>query len=241
MSMGAVYLRVGSTKGTDLGGLYKSMPWTTGFCLVGAASISAVPLFSGFVTKSMIMFAAATYQPMDLTWLWFILLFASAGVLEHAGIKIPYFAFFAHDSGKRPKEAPLGMRVAMGLSSVLCILIGCFPQTFYQLLPGNELGLAGEFEYSPYTLTHIVTQVQLLFFAARCRLRHDADEKVSRRSSQRERRRGRDLAEIAPGYLEEVPWPSFPRVECCRGALPDVGPGSNRTHLWPWTATLGDL
>ena len=166
MSMGAVYLRVGSTKGTDLGGLYKSMPWTTGFCLVGAASISAVPLFSGFVTKSMIMFAAATYQPMDLTWLWFILLFASAGVLEHAGIKIPYFAFFAHDSGKRPKEAPLGMRVAMGLSSVLCILIGCFPQTFYQLLPGNELGLAGEFEYSPYTLTHIVTQVQLLFFAA---------------------------------------------------------------------------
>ena len=84
MAMGAVYLRVGSTKGTDLGGLYKSMPWTTGFCLVGAASISALPLFSGFVTKSMIMFAAATYQPMDLTWLWFILLFASAGVLEQS-------------------------------------------------------------------------------------------------------------------------------------------------------------
>ncbi len=166
MAMGAVYLRVGSTKGTDLGGLYKSMPWTTGFCLVGAASISALPLFSGFVTKSMIMFAAATYQPMDLTWLWFILLFASAGVLEHAGIKIPYFAFFAHDSGKRPKEAPLGMRVAMGISSVLCILIGCFPQTFYQLLPGDQLGLEGKFEYLPYTLTHIVTQMQLLFFAA---------------------------------------------------------------------------
>ena len=166
MAMGAVYLRVGSTKGTDLGGLYKSMPWTTGFCLVGAASISALPLFSGFVTKSMIMFAAATYQPMDLTWLWFILLFASAGVLEHAGIKIPYFAFFAHDSGKRPKEAPMGMRVAMGISSVLCILIGCFPQTFYQLLPGDQLGLEGKFEYLPYTLTHIVTQMQLLFFAA---------------------------------------------------------------------------
>jgi multicomponent Na+:H+ antiporter subunit D len=166
MAMGAVYLRVGSTKGTELGGLYKSMPWTTGFCLVGAASISALPLFSGFVTKSMIMFAAATYQPMDLTWLWFILLFASAGVLEHAGIKIPYFAFFAHDSGKRPKEAPMGMRVAMGISSVLCILIGCFPQTFYQLLPGDQLGLEGKFEYAPYTLTHIVTQMQLLFFAA---------------------------------------------------------------------------
>ena len=165
MAMGAVYLRVGSTKGTDLGGLYKSMPWTTGFCLVGAASISAMPLFSGFVTKSMIMVAAATYTPMDLTWLWFILLFASAGVLEHAGIKIPYFAFFAHDSGKRPKEAPLNMRVAMGISSVLCIAIGCFPSTFYQLLPGDELGL-GAFAYAPYSLTHIVTQLQLLLFAA---------------------------------------------------------------------------
>lgn len=156
MSMGAVLLRTGTTKGTELGGLYKSMPWTTGFCLVGAASISAMPLFSGFVTKSMIMAGAANE---GMTWLWLILLFASAGVLEHAGIKIPYFAFFAHDSGKRPKEAPLNMRVAMGFSSVLCIVIGCFPATFYKLLPYTT-------DYHAYSLTHIVTQMQLLMFAA---------------------------------------------------------------------------
>ena len=54
MSMGAVLFRVGTAKGSELGGLYKSMPWTAGFCLVGAASISAFPLFSGFVTKSMV-------------------------------------------------------------------------------------------------------------------------------------------------------------------------------------------
>jgi len=156
MAMGAVYLRVGTTKGTELGGLYKSMPWTTGFCLIGAASISAMPLFSAFVTKSMIM-AGAVHQ--NLTWLWFILLFASAGVLEHAGIKIPYFAFFAHDSGKRPKEAPLNMRIAMGISSVLCILIGCFPAKFYQLLPYTT-------DYHAYSVTHVITQLQLLVFAA---------------------------------------------------------------------------
>ncbi len=55
MSMGAVLLRVGTINGSELGGLYKSMPWTTFFCIVGAASISAFPLTSGFVTKSMIL------------------------------------------------------------------------------------------------------------------------------------------------------------------------------------------
>ena len=43
---------------------------------------------------------------------------ASAGVLEHAGVKIPFFAFFSHDSGKRPKEAPFTMLLAMGLEVV---------------------------------------------------------------------------------------------------------------------------
>lgn len=155
MSMGAVLFRVGTTKGSELGGLYKSMPWTTGFCIVGAASISALPLFSAFVTKSMIISAA-----MDggYFWVWVILLFASAGVVEHAGIKIPYFAFFAHDSGKRCKEAPFNMLTAMAISATLCVAIGSFPSIFYKLLPYDA-------SYVPYTLDHIVTQMQLLFFA----------------------------------------------------------------------------
>jgi len=59
MSMGAVLYRTGTCKGSELGGLYKSMPFTTGFCIIGAASISAFPLFSGFVSKSMILLAVA--------------------------------------------------------------------------------------------------------------------------------------------------------------------------------------
>ena len=94
MSMGAVLHMTGRIKGSDLGGLYKTMPITTVLCIVGAASISAVPLFSGFVSKTMIM-VAALEQGYD--WIWLALLFASAGVFHHAGIKIPFFAFFAHD------------------------------------------------------------------------------------------------------------------------------------------------
>jgi len=43
MSVGAVMLRTGTSKASELGGLYRTMPLTAMFCLVGAASISAFP------------------------------------------------------------------------------------------------------------------------------------------------------------------------------------------------------
>jgi multicomponent Na+:H+ antiporter subunit D len=156
MSMGAVLLRTGTVNGTSLGGLYKSMPWTTGFCIVGAASISAFPLFSAFVTKSMIMEAAVEQGHVGV---WLVLLFASAGVFHHAGIKIPYFAFFGHDSGIRCKEAPGSMLVAMALAAALCVGIGVFPGTLYALLPWSV-------DYHPYTASHVLAQLQLLVFSA---------------------------------------------------------------------------
>jgi multicomponent Na+:H+ antiporter subunit D len=156
MSMGAVLYRTGRINGSELGGLYKSMPKTAILCIIGAASISAFPLFSGFVSKSMIM-SAALKENYDITWL--LLLFASAGVFHHAGIKIPYFAFFAHDSGIRCKEAPNNMLLAMSIAAALCIGIGIFPELLYQHLPFDT-------NYSAYDITHILTQTQLLFFSA---------------------------------------------------------------------------
>jgi multicomponent Na+:H+ antiporter subunit D len=156
MSMGAVLHRVGTVKASELGGLYKSMPWTTVFCIIGAASISGFPLLSGFVTKAMILTAAADGG----YWItWTVLLFASAGVMEHSGIKIPFFAFFAHDQGHKVREAPVNMLIAMGLASALCIVIGVFPDPLYALLPYPV-------DYTPYTVAHVVTMLQLLAFAA---------------------------------------------------------------------------
>ena len=156
MSMGAVLLRAGTVKGSELGGLYKSMPWTAGFCVVGAASISAFPLFSGFISKSLILSAAAHE---GYWFVWAVLLFASAGVFHHSGIKIPYFAFFAHDSGIRCREAPWNMLVAMAITAALCIGIGVWPGPLYAILPY-------EVDYAPYTVTHVITQLQLLMFSA---------------------------------------------------------------------------
>ena len=157
MSMGAVLYRTGEIRGSHLGGLYKSMPWTTCFCIVGAASISAFPLFSGFVSKSIIITETARNGHV---FIWMCLLFASAGVFHHAGIKIPFFAFFAHDSGLRPKEAPINMLIAMGISSFMCIFLGCNPQWLYDMLPNGAAG------YHPYDATHVITQLEILLFSA---------------------------------------------------------------------------
>ncbi|MFQ5936686.1 MAG: proton-conducting transporter membrane subunit, partial [Acidiferrobacterales bacterium] len=156
MSMGAVLHMTGRINGSDLGGLYKTMPITASFCIVGACSISAFPLFSGFVSKSLVMAAA---QEQGYHWVWLALLYASAGVFHHAGIKIPFFAFFAHDSGIRVKEPPMNMLIAMAIAATLCIFIGSYPWFLYELLPSAV-------DYTPYDTTHVIAQLQLLFFSA---------------------------------------------------------------------------
>ena len=155
MSMGAVLYRVGTVKASELGGLYKSMPLTMVFCIIGAMSISAFPLFSGFAAKSLIM-SALGYKGLIAAYL--VLLAASAGVLHHSGIKIPYFAFFGHDGGHKVKEAPFGMLVAMAGASALCIGIGSFPAFFYQILPYS-------IDYNPYDASHVLGQMELLIFS----------------------------------------------------------------------------
>lgn len=158
MSMGAVLHVTGEMRGSELGGLYKKMPKTTMLCIIGAASISAFPLFSGFVSKSIIV-TAVLYENYDLVWL--ALLFASAGVFHHAGIKIPFFAFFYKPSKfvDTAHEPPANMLIAMAIAATLCIGIGCFPQYLYQHLPYA-------IEYSAYDVSHVLAQLQLLAFSA---------------------------------------------------------------------------
>jgi multicomponent Na+:H+ antiporter subunit D len=172
MSAGAVLHQVGKSKCTDLGGLYKTMPWTLLLGLIGALSISALPLTNGFTSKTLIMQGTADAH---LFWPWLVLEIASAGVFLHAGIKFPYFVFFAKDKGLRPKEAPNPMLFGMGILAFLCIFIGIHPQPLYNVLP-FEMGAAGEvairtapgliIDYNAYTSAHVVTQMQLLIFSA---------------------------------------------------------------------------
>jgi multicomponent Na+:H+ antiporter subunit D len=155
MSAGSVLYMTGKRKCTDLGGLFQSMPLTTVCGIVGALSISSFPLTSGFISKSMISQAAADQH---LAIIWFLLTAASAGVFLHAGIKFPWFVFFQKDSGLRPPDPPLNMRLAMILFAFLCIALGIWPHPLYAILPYPV-------EYVPYTGTHVVEMLQLLLFS----------------------------------------------------------------------------
>lgn len=162
MSAGSVLYMTGKRKCTDLGGLYHSMPITMTCGIIGALAISSFPLTSGFVTKSMINQAAAD-QHHALAW--FVLTAASAGVFLHAGIKFPWFVFFQKDSGLRPPDPPWNMRAAMILFAAICIILGV-PGLYgplYAILPYPAA--EGAVLYEPYTLSHVINQLQLLLFS----------------------------------------------------------------------------
>jgi multicomponent Na+:H+ antiporter subunit D len=159
-----VLYMTGESKFTELGGLWKKMPWTFVFTLVGGLSISAFPLFSGFVSKSMIV--SAGFEEKKL-WVGFLLMLASAGTFRHTGLKVPYFIWFGKNQPKpqtvaRASEPPSNMMAAMAITSFLCIFIGCHPQYLYNMLPYRDEAM----KYLPvvYSGYHISETLQILLF-----------------------------------------------------------------------------
>ncbi len=157
MGTGAVLYATGTSKMVYLGGLFKKMPWVFGFYMVGALSISGIPLFNGFISKGMTIDAAG-YAGNETAML--LLLLASVGTWLSVGLKLPYFTWFdKSDNDIEVKKIPVNMYIAMGIAAFACIFYGLFPGTLYMYLPF-------EVNYSPYTIYHLVevTQISLLTF-----------------------------------------------------------------------------
>jgi multicomponent Na+:H+ antiporter subunit D len=157
MGAGSVLMMTGTSKLDKLGGLYKYMPLTLIFYVVGGISISGFPLFSGFVSKSMVVAGAGeAHHPVLMV----LMLLASVGTFLSVGLKLPYFAWFGKDCGLKPKEPPKNMLLAMGITSFLCLLIGVYPKALYDLLPFKEAAA----EFHPYTMPHLSETIQILLF-----------------------------------------------------------------------------
>ena len=159
MATGAVMTTTGTTKMTELGGLAPRMKVVFTLYMVGAFSISAVPLFAGFVSKTLVTDAAVADGHSVAA---FMLYVASVGTFLHTGLKLPYFTWF----GARPAtpvaliaKAPAGMYVGMAGAAALCIAIGLFPQAFYDFM--NFGG-----HYSVYKDAKIIHTLELLVFTA---------------------------------------------------------------------------
>jgi len=162
MGAGAVIYVTGRRKLTELQGrnLYKKMPITLSLYMIGGFSISAVPLFNGFISKTMIIASSAElHRPI----IYLLLHLASIGTFLHTGLKLPYGIWFGRvpegetieEEEIEAKEPPLNMLIAMGMAAFLCILTGVYPKILYNILPYSV-------HFHPYTLNHVVAMMQLL-------------------------------------------------------------------------------
>lgn len=156
MGMSSVLFMTGRKNLTELGGLYKTMPITFSLYMIGGFAISAFPLFSGFVSKSMVVSAAAEAHRPAVT---LLLTMASAGTFLHTGLKLPYYVFFGRDAGIVAKDPPRNMLIGMALAAFMCVLLGVAPGVLYQSLPFPV-------EYHPYTGDHVVGALLILLFTA---------------------------------------------------------------------------
>jgi multicomponent Na+:H+ antiporter subunit D len=164
MGVGAVIEVTGKNKMTELQGrdLYKKMPICLSLYMVGAFSISAAPLFNGFVSKTMIVYAAGEiHRPI----IHLMLHLASIGTFLHTGLKLPYGTWFGKKTKGmeteeiQAKEPPLNMLIAMGMTAFVCIFTGVYPKVIYDLLPYKVT-------FHPYTLYAVLGMIQLLLFTA---------------------------------------------------------------------------
>ena len=152
MGTGAVIYATGLRKLTELGGISHRMKLVVLLYTVGAFSISGVPLWNGFISKSMIISAAALdHRPV----VELLLTLASIGTFLHTGLKLPYFTFFGPKKDIEVRPVPWNMLAGMGLGALLCTAYGIMPGLLYRLLPGGS-------NYHPFTLDHVVSSVQLL-------------------------------------------------------------------------------
>ncbi len=162
MAAGAVIHATGKSKFTDLGGLYKKMPLTFFFLVIGGISVSAFPFFSGFVTKSMII--AAGFQEHLLIPA-FLLTMVSVGTFLVAGLRLPYLIFFgdtrcSDETWAKAEDPPWNMQLAMLAAGFFCLLIGSYTPFLYNMLPYTDVA------FHPYGSYHLSETLQLLAFTA---------------------------------------------------------------------------
>lgn len=153
MCAGAIIYATGIRKINQLGGMAKKMPFVFVCFVIAAFSISGIPLFNGFISKSITITAAmeAGQPAIEL-----LLQLASVGTFLSITMKMIYFIFIREGKEVEIKnEIPKNMYVAMGIGAALCTIYGIFPNLLYQYLPF-------ELEYHPFTVDHIVQYVQLL-------------------------------------------------------------------------------
>ncbi|UQZ88442.1 Na(+)/H(+) antiporter subunit D [Deltaproteobacteria bacterium Smac51] len=164
MSTGVILYSVGTAKLDELGGLAGRLPYVMLLYMVAALSISGMPIFNGFISKTMTIAGAAeahrTLVALGLE-------IAAVGTFISVGLKLPYFAFWGGkplDMQREIKPIPVNMYVGMAILAVLCVVQGVYPDILYRYLP-NPMSATYHSEFHPWTAWSVLQSSMLLGFA----------------------------------------------------------------------------
>ena len=171
MAVGVVIYRTRENDLYKLGGLWREMPITAIAFAIGALSITAVPGFSGFISKGMVLDAAAGYfdgttEHQALYWLLFI---GAIGTFL-SFIKLGFYVFLHGDSDVEVRDANPGQSVAMLSVGAACVVLGFVWWQFTDIIPlvdGANIDIAGENQgLTPYSVGHLQDAAILIAISA---------------------------------------------------------------------------
>ena len=130
---GAFLLRAGGRRIEDLAGLGRVMPFTAGTYALASFAIMGLPPFSGFVSKFLMIYAAAAsgYVPVAAL----MLLGGIIGVVYYMRV-VSFLFYHPYKGAAGVREAPVPMLAAMGVLAA-AILFGGFA-------PGYQLSLIAQ-------------------------------------------------------------------------------------------------
>jgi len=164
MAVGVVIYRTGVEDIRDMGGLWRVMPVTFLVYLVGAASITAVPGFNGFISKGMVIDSAHEIHNFELLFgeglLWWLLILGGVGTFM-SFIKLGYYMFFHGSATLSPKDATAFQTAGMVLAGGACIFFGT-PLTYSYLVELMPFTAEVAPELHPYSTSHLTESAWLL-------------------------------------------------------------------------------
>jgi len=165
MAVGVVVYRTGVEDIRDMGGLWRVMPVTFLVYLVGAASITAVPGFNGFISKGMVIDSAHEVHNFELLLgeglLWWLLILGGVGTFM-SFIKLGYYVFFHGSATLSPDDATRFQTGGMLLAAGACVFFGVFYGQLIELMPFTEFVRGDEVYFDPYSRSHVTESAALL-------------------------------------------------------------------------------
>jgi hydrogenase-4 component B len=161
LGAGSVLHSTGTRTMSDLGGLWKKMPWTAGLFALGSVAIAGLPPLNGFVSEWLIYIGMFTsvVQPSSplLIAIPAIILLALTGALALACfVKVCGVVFLGAPrtpAADNARECGLWMRIPMLILAGGCVLVGLAPFLFWKLLISATASWQGAWGPTPMPIS----------------------------------------------------------------------------------------